>query len=888
MFSIRTVLVLAVTAGLVTATEPQTTVRGVENGVSFQPAPATVARGGILAVFGEDLASAHTVAEGLPLPVSLEDPAVEVLINDVAAPLFFVSPTQINAQVPWETEPGWAEVVVRRGGTDSTTMPVQIADTRLNLIRHEGSSAPIAQSVGAPADPAATPAGGSLTLELGSPGTRPSASGAVLDPSADIAAGDTIALFAAGAGATTPAIANGAAGASGETYTFGSSQRAYVGGIPVSEPTVEPSMELVGIYKMTLTVPELAGSTEVFHWISGGDSNSGLLGPAGTPEARYMAVPDGAESAVRIDMTDLNPYYLALSGAIDDVEGCYSGVQLLDLRRDTTTAISDCLLPSFPNAIDPARFYRPFEVATNSPVLAALVAPAEAPESGHSDQLLLIDSAAGTSSTLTLGSAADRLLPGEQGSRDLRLERPDGTGLRDVVDFSGAVVGESEGWLPLPDPVAVGDLTRVVAQGGANFAGGYRIRFLAPESTDDSTGPQAVLFDRTATVLTQTAFPEGWGPISPPRRTNLQGVETGTPSLAAVASGFAGNTTAYVLARKTDGTQDGVVAFQLEIPEEAEDDASEAESSATASLTATATAFPSGSFAATCDVQVRWQQIPLTRTIAVVGAGEAFSAYKNPRNDELCAGDRLVLFDTRTAEARSVSLPSSDEATPKLDVIVKGGFGSYLYFGDGAREVPLKASQKLHVFDGVAETFSEIALPEDAGIAFNNILPQHMPGSGRLVTLATGGDVRTNPRGITQPPFPGNRGLLVVDLADGSATNLALPEGFQRAVPGNNRQVQASGRMFGIIPMIGRAYGVFRRPNNPGGTALVTWDVATGEATEIALPEGGYAVAQPFTTGRGGGGQAPFVWDYNQRTASLAFGVYDDSGDLMSIGIVGP
>ena len=884
----RKILTFMAAAVLLAGNEPQTTLRSVVNGVSFQPALATVARGGILTVFGEQLASAHTVAEGLPLPVSLEDPAVDVLINGVSAPLFFVSPTQINAQVPWEIETGRAEVVVRRGGTESATMPVVIADAALSLIRHAGSSAPIAQSAAGPQDPAAAPSSGSFALELGSPGSRPSATGEALDPSAAIAAADTIVLFGVGVGETTPAMANGSAGVSDEAYTFATPQRAYFGGIPVSDPTAEVSTELVGVYKMTLTVPELAGSTEVFHWVSGGQASAGVLGPVGASGARYMPIPDGAGSAERIDRSDLNPYYVVVSAAIDEAEGCYSGFHLLDFRRGSTTSFADCLLPSYPNAVDPGRSYRPFEAATNSPVLAALVSPEEDPQSGATDRLLLMDSAADTTAFVTLASATDRLQPGEQGGQNLRLERSDGTGTRDVIDFSGTVVGESDGLVNLPSPLQAGELTRVVAQGNANFAGGYRLRFLAPESPDEAASTKTILFDRSASVLTQAGFPDGWAPISPPRRTNAQGNPVGGSSLAPVATGFAGNTTAYVLARKTDGTQDGVVAFRLELPEESPSEGeltTEEGTSQSVSITVAVTPFPSGLFAANCHTQVRWQRIPLTHSIAIAGAAEALNDFADPRADNLCASDRLVLFDTRTAEIRSVAVPSAGEGTGKLDVASKGALSSYLYFGDGARETALKASGKLHVFDGVSESFSEIALPDGAGLPFNNFLTQQLPASGLLVALATGGNARTTGRG-TLPPFPGNRGLLVIDLPGGTATQLTLPEGLQRAIPGTNRMVQDGRRMFGVIPLLGRAFGVFRRPNNPGGSAVVTWDVATGTATEIALPENGYSVVQPFTSG--GGGAAPFIWDYSAKTASFAFGVYDQGGSLISIGIVGP
>ena len=886
-----TILILLGATGFAVANEPQTTLRGAVNGVSLQPAPANVARGGILAVFGEELASAHTVAEEGPLPVSLEDPAVQVLVNGVAAPLFFVSPAQINAQVPWEVEPGWGEVVVRRGDSESAAMPVIVSDVAPSLIRHEGSSAPIAQTFGGPPDPASAPASTSAALELDSTGLSPSATGAVMDASAAIAAGNAIAVFAVGAGETQPAIASGAAGAPGETYSIAVPQRAYVGGIPASEATVAVSSDLVGVYKMTLTIPELSGSTEAIHWISGGQVAAGVLGPVGAPEARYIDVPAEAASASRLDMTDLNPYYVALSGAIDETQGCYSGVHLLDLRRETSTPLSECLLPSFPGASNPNRFFRPFEAATNSSVLAALVVPEQAPESGATNRLLIADSGAGTRNVLTLASAAERLQPGEQGSRDLRLERPGGSGLRDVVDFSGTVVGESEGWVPLPADLEAGRLNRVVAQSAASFAGGYRIRFLAPEAPGDIRESEAILYNRTAEVAARLAFPEGWVPIQPPRRTNAQGAPVGNSSLAPVTTGFAGNTTAYVVVRKTDGTQDGVAAFQVALPADGGDESAQADattgqsSSAAVSMTASVTAFPSGSFAATCHTAVRWQRIPLTRTIAIAGAGEALSAYADPRDDELCTSDRLVLFDTRTAATRVAMVPSAGDALPKLDIVAKGAVGSFLYFADGARESAYKAAEKIHVFDGATEEFSEIILPENAGLPFNNQFTQHLPGSGRIVALATGGNPRTTQRG-TAPPYPGNQGLLVIDLPGGTATHLALPDSVQRAIPGTNRMVQDGRRMFGLIPLLDRAFGVFRRRNNPGGSAVVTWDMATLEAREIALPENGYSVVQPFTTG--GSGPNQFVWDYSGKNASFAFGVYDQPGTLIAIGVVGP
>jgi uncharacterized protein (TIGR03437 family) len=60
-----------------------------------------VAPGEITALFGAELASTTTVATLQPLPTTLA--GVQVLVNGTPAPLFFVSPAQINFQLPRTT-----------------------------------------------------------------------------------------------------------------------------------------------------------------------------------------------------------------------------------------------------------------------------------------------------------------------------------------------------------------------------------------------------------------------------------------------------------------------------------------------------------------------------------------------------------------------------------------------------------------------------------------------------------------------------------------------------------------------------------------------------------------------------------------------------------------
>ena len=103
---------------------------GVVNGASFVPAPDNhVAPNSIVSIFGLDLAlrteavTSDTLQAGR-LPLSLG--GVSVLIGGQRAPLYFVSPTQISAQLPanlaGRPQP-WTLRVVREGLLDVVEAP---------------------------------------------------------------------------------------------------------------------------------------------------------------------------------------------------------------------------------------------------------------------------------------------------------------------------------------------------------------------------------------------------------------------------------------------------------------------------------------------------------------------------------------------------------------------------------------------------------------------------------------------------------------------------------------------------------------------------------------------------------------------------------------------
>ena len=73
--------------------------QAVVNGASF--APRRLAPGSLFSIFGHGFSQQTVSATSLPLPTTLA--ATQVLINGQPIPLDYVSPAQINAQVPLET-----------------------------------------------------------------------------------------------------------------------------------------------------------------------------------------------------------------------------------------------------------------------------------------------------------------------------------------------------------------------------------------------------------------------------------------------------------------------------------------------------------------------------------------------------------------------------------------------------------------------------------------------------------------------------------------------------------------------------------------------------------------------------------------------------------------
>jgi uncharacterized protein (TIGR03437 family) len=109
-----------------------------------EPGPG-VAGASIIAIFGENLSRSTVTPDGFPLPVKLAE--TSVTIGGIVAPLFFVSPSQINAMVPtgvgfWSLRLGelrTAPVVVQAGAQATDPYPLRIKQYGLGVFTRDSS-----------------------------------------------------------------------------------------------------------------------------------------------------------------------------------------------------------------------------------------------------------------------------------------------------------------------------------------------------------------------------------------------------------------------------------------------------------------------------------------------------------------------------------------------------------------------------------------------------------------------------------------------------------------------------------------------------------------------------------------------------------------------------
>jgi uncharacterized protein (TIGR03437 family) len=214
---------------------PSIFTNGVVNGASFRLATdpnGAIAPGSIVSIFGNNLAPASRSATSLPLPTSLFDTTVS--FNGVAAPLFYVSSSQINAQVPFETPTGTVTVQIQRADQTTGTQMVTVAAVSPGIFT-------LLQN--------GVMAGAILHGKTFTPITR-------TDPAVP---GETLSIFATGLGALQQTVATGTVPPSPPPQTT-TLPTVTIGGAPATVSYSGLAARLAGVYQINVLMPAVTAT----------------------------------------------------------------------------------------------------------------------------------------------------------------------------------------------------------------------------------------------------------------------------------------------------------------------------------------------------------------------------------------------------------------------------------------------------------------------------------------------------------------------------------------------------------------------------------------------------------------------------------------------------
>jgi uncharacterized protein (TIGR03437 family) len=190
--------------------------------------------GSLVSLFGTGLAASKATASTVPLPDSIAD--VSVTFSGIKAPLQFVSPGQINLQVPWRVPPGITDIVVTASGHTSAAFGA-----------HVGPVSPGIFTISS---------GWGQALAINSDGTIAGDYGSIPGVQTEPATvGNTLMILATGLGLVTPAITDGAASSDQERTTV-ATPTVLVKGFPAVVTFSGLSPQFVGVNQINIVVPE--------------------------------------------------------------------------------------------------------------------------------------------------------------------------------------------------------------------------------------------------------------------------------------------------------------------------------------------------------------------------------------------------------------------------------------------------------------------------------------------------------------------------------------------------------------------------------------------------------------------------------------------------------
>jgi len=202
-------------------------ITSVVNGGNFG---ADIAPGGLISVFGTNLSPLNMASSEIPLPTALANSCLSV--NGLPIPILFVSPTQVNAQMPFQAI-GDVTLILRTPGGVSDSY---------NLVIEPNAPSVFLASVGP---------------ETNVPTVVRNDDNELVTPSHPIhrQSGSALIIYLTGLGQTTPAVATGQPAPSNSLSTSLVAPTITLGGVelPVLFAGLAPGM--VGVDQINVAVP---------------------------------------------------------------------------------------------------------------------------------------------------------------------------------------------------------------------------------------------------------------------------------------------------------------------------------------------------------------------------------------------------------------------------------------------------------------------------------------------------------------------------------------------------------------------------------------------------------------------------------------------------------
>jgi uncharacterized protein (TIGR03437 family) len=222
-------------------------VYGAVNSASFIPGP--LAPGSLVSIFGAGFTDQVYKAASLPLPVSLG--GVSLTLNSIALPLLYVSPTQINAQVPYEAVAGPAQLNLSSNGIAVASLTVQVAAASPGVFMFlDGSGRAAAENQ-------------DYSVNTAQNGAKP---------------GSYLIAFLTGAGVVSPAVADGAGAPMTPVSNVVAGVTATIGGQAATVSFAGLTPSLAGVAQANILVPQLTpGNYPLVVTVGGKVSNSVLV-----------------------------------------------------------------------------------------------------------------------------------------------------------------------------------------------------------------------------------------------------------------------------------------------------------------------------------------------------------------------------------------------------------------------------------------------------------------------------------------------------------------------------------------------------------------------------------------------------------------------------------